>query len=145
MSEDEALREAFETGQDIHASAASRIFGIPVEAVNREQRSKGKEDNYGNPNGMSAWGLSQRLRIPTGEANELIEQYQKSYPKVSRYLAEQVESAREKGYVETMLGRRRYVPEIRSRNRTVRSFAERVAVNMPIQGSQATRSAHNIT
>jgi len=137
MSEDEALREAFETGQDIHASAASRIFGIPMEAVNREQRSKAKEVNYGIPYGISAWGLSQRLRIPTGEANELIEQYQKSYPKVSRYLAEQVESAREKGYVETMLGRRRYVPEIRSRNRTVRSFAERVAVNMPIQGSQA--------
>jgi DNA polymerase I len=87
---------------------------------------------------VSPWGLAQRLRTsPVQEAGKLIDQYQKSYSGVSRFLAEQVERARKKGYVETMMGRRRYVPDIRSRNRTVRSFAERVAVNMPIQGTQA--------
>ncbi len=137
MSNDQALTEAFLEGQDIHASAAARVFGVPVEEVTRIQRSKAKEINYGIPYGISPWGLSQRLRTTVQEAGELIEQYQKSYPDVSRFLVEQVERARDKGYVETLMGRRRYVPNIRSRNRTVRSFAERVAVNMPIQGTQA--------
>lgn len=137
MSDDEALTEAFLQGRDIHASAAARVFGVDADEVTREQRTKAKEINYGIPYGVSPWGLAQRLRMPVQEAGKLIEQYQKSYPDVSRFLVEQVERAREMGYVETVLGRRRYVPNIHSRNRTVRSFEERVAVNMPIQGTQA--------
>jgi DNA polymerase I len=137
MSNDDALKEAFETGLDIHAAAAARVFDVPVERVTRDQRRKAKEINYGIPYGVSPWGLAQRLRTSPAEAGKLIEQYQRSYAGVSRFLAEQVERARQKGYVETIMGRRRYVPDIRSRNRTVRSFAERVAVNMPIQGTQA--------
>jgi DNA polymerase I len=137
MSDDKALKEAFETGQDIHAAAAARVFGVPLDEVTRDQRRKAKEINYGIPYGVSPWGLAQRLRSSVQEAGALIDQYQKSYSGVSRFLAEQVERARKSGYVETMMGRRRYVPDIRARNRTVRSFAERVAVNMPIQGTQA--------
>ncbi len=137
VSEDEALKNAFNRGDDVHASTAARVFNIEQSEVTREQRSKAKEVNFGIPYGISAFGLAQRLRCPVAEARTLIEGYQKSYPGVTRYLADQVEFAREKGYVETLLGRRRYVPDIHARNRNVRSFAERVAVNMPIQGSQA--------
>ena len=137
LSGDEALKEAFRKGEDIHTATAARVFGVPPEQVTREQRRKAKMVNYGIPYGVSAFGLAQRLRCPVKEAQELIEQYQRSFPGVARYLALQVERAREKGYVETLLGRRRYVPDIHSRNRTVRSFAERVAVNMPVQGTQA--------
>jgi DNA polymerase-1 len=105
--------------------------------VERDQRRKAKEVNYGIPYGVSAFGLAQRLRGSVKEAGELIEEYQKAFPGVTRYLALQVERAREQGYVETLLGRRRYVPDINARNRNVRSFAERVAVNMPMQGTQA--------
>jgi DNA polymerase-1 len=110
---------------------------VAPEAVTRDQRRKAKEVNYGIPYGVSAFGLAQRLRSSVKEAQALIDEYQRSYPEVSRYLAHTVEEAHEKGYVETMLGRRRYVPGIKARNRVERSFAERVAVNMPIQGSQA--------
>lgn len=137
LSGDEALIEAFRRGEDIHTATAARVFGIPPEQVTREQRRKAKEVNYGIPYGVSAFGLAQRLRIPTREAQELISQYQKSFPGVTRYLAEQVEKARRLGYVETILGRRRYVPDIHARNRNVRSAAERIAVNMPMQGTQA--------
>ena len=137
MSGDQALKDAFLEGKDVHASAAARVFGVDVAEVTREQRTKAKEINYGIPYGVSPWGLAQRLRTSVQDAGALIDQYQKSYPDVSRFLVEQVERAREKGYVETLMGRKRYVPNIRSRNRTVRSFAERVAVNMPIQGTQA--------
>ncbi len=137
MSGDEALSEAFRKGEDIHTSAAARIFDIPPEEVTRDQRRKAKEVNYGIPYGISAWGLGQRLRCSVKEAQELIDTYLKSYPKVTEHINRVVAEAHKKGYVETMLGRRRYVPNITSRNRTQRSFAERVAVNMPIQGSQA--------
>ena len=137
LSGDEALTTAFLTGEDIHTATAARVFGIDVTDVTRTQRSKAKEVNYGIPYGVSAFGLAQRLRCPMSEAQALIDQYQKSYPQVAGYLALQVEKAREQGYVETMLGRRRYVPDINARNRNVRSAAERVAVNMPIQGTQA--------
>jgi DNA polymerase-1 len=100
-------------------------------------RSKAKEVNYGIPYGMSAFGLAQRLRIPRKEAQELITSYQESYPSVTRFLAELVERAREAGYAETLLGRRRYVPALFVRNRVQRSAAERIAVNMPVQGTQA--------
>ncbi len=137
LSGDEALKEAFRTGQDVHTATAARVFGVSPGQVTREQRRKAKMVNYGIPYGVSAFGLAQRLRCSVKEAQALIDQYKRSFPGVARYLALQVERAREKGYVETLLGRRRYVPDIRSRNRTVRSFAERVAVNMPMQGTQA--------
>lgn len=137
LSGDRSMAEAFENGEDIHSKTAALVYGKPVEKITRKQRSKAKEVNFGIPYGISAFGLAQRLRCPVSEARTLIESYRTSYPDVTRFLASQVESAREKGYVETVLGRRRYVPDIHARNRNVRSFAERVAVNMPIQGTQA--------
>ena len=137
MSGDDALREAFEAGEDVHTSTAARVFGIPIDEVSADQRRKAKEVNYGIPYGVSGWGLAQRLRTSVKEAQDLIDQYQRSYPGVARFLALQVDEARQKGYVETLMGRRRYVPNINARNRMERSFAERVAVNMPIQGTQA--------
>ena len=137
VSEDEALKKAFEEGQDIHTAAAARVYKVDPADVTREQRSKSKQVNYGIPYGISAWGLAQRIRSSVKEAQELIDGYQRSYPQVASYLAMEVEQAREKGYVETLLGRRRYVPGIQSRDRNARQFAERVATNMPIQGTQA--------
>lgn len=137
MSGDEALKQAFRDRRDIHTEVASRIFGVPPEEVTRDQRRKAKEVNYGIPYGVSAWGLAQRLRSSVQEAQQIIDQYQRSYTGVTGFLALTVERARERGYVETLLGRRRYVPDINARNATQRSFAERVAVNMPIQGTQA--------
>ena len=137
LSGDAALQKAFAEGADIHTATAARVFGIEQDEVTREQRNRAKEVNYGIPYGISAFGLAQRLRCPQTEARSLIENYQRSYPQVNTFLALQVERARERGYVETVLGRRRYVPDINARNRNVRSFAERVAVNMPIQGTQA--------
>jgi len=137
LSGDVALQQAFAEGADIHTATAARVLGIEQEEVTREQRNRAKEVNYGIPYGISAFGLAQRLRCPQTEARSLIENYQRSYPQVNTFLALQVEQARERGYVETVLGRRRYVPDINARNRNVRSFAERVAVNMPIQGTQA--------
>jgi DNA polymerase-1 len=137
MSGDKALTQDFLDGKDIHTATAARVFGIDPEDVERDQWRKAKEVNYGIPYGVSGWGLAQRLRSTVQEAQELIDQYQKTYPDISRYLVETVELAREQGYVETLLGRRRYVPGINARNRNERSFAERVAVNMPIQGTQA--------
>ncbi|MCH8276534.1 MAG: DNA polymerase I, partial [Bacteroidetes bacterium] len=137
LSEDEAMKAAFEAGTDIHTATAALVFQIEPEDVTRVQRNKAKEVNFGIPYGISAFGLAQRLRCSVSEARTLIEGYQKSYPQVARFLALQVERARERGFVETVMGRRRYVPDIHARNRIVRSFAERVAVNMPIQGTQA--------
>jgi len=137
LSGDKALRAAFSNGEDIHSATAARVLNIPQADVTREQRNRAKEVNYGIPYGISAFGLAQRLRCPQAEARDLIESYQRAYPQVTTFLSMQVERARERGFVETVLGRRRYVPDIQARNRNVRSFAERVAVNMPIQGTQA--------
>jgi DNA polymerase-1 len=137
MSGDEAMQETFRTGGDIHTDAAARVYDIDPEEVTRDQRRKAKEVNYGIPYGVSPWGLAQRLRVPVDEAQDLISQYQKSYPGVSTLLNQLVEKARDNGYAETLLGRRRYIPEIDSSNGNRRSWAERVAVNMPIQGTQA--------
>ncbi len=137
MSGDENMKEAFARGEDIHTDAAARIYGIKPGAVTREQRRKAKEVNYGIPYGISPWGLSRRLRLPMGEAKKLIDTYNRSYPAVARYLNAQVETARRMGYAETLLGRRRYLPDLRSKNARSRGFAERAAVNMPIQGTQA--------
>lgn len=137
MSGDEALTEAFQSGQDVHTATAARVYNVAPEAVTRDQRRKAKEVNYGIPYGISAWGLARRLRSSVSEAQVLIDGYQRSFPRVTTLLARLTETAREKGYAETKLGRRRYIPNINARNRTERSFAERVAVNMPIQGTQA--------
>lgn len=137
MSGDEALTEAFRSGEDIHTATASRVFGVDPTEVTRTMRSKAKEVNYGIPYGMSAFGLAQRLRVSRTEAQELISSYQQSYPSVTRFLSELVERAREVGYAETLLGRRRYIPDLYVRNRVQRSAAERIAVNMPVQGTQA--------
>lgn len=137
MSGDEALRHAFAGGEDIHTATAARIYKVELEQVTRDMRRKAKEVNYGIPYGVSAWGLAQRLRTSNKEAQMLIDQYQQSFPRVTTFLNEIIASAREKGYVETKLGRRRYVPGINASNRVERSLAERVAVNMPIQGTQA--------
>ena len=137
LSGDPGLKEAFEKGLDIHTATAARVFKVPLEEVTPEMRSKVKQVNYGIPYGISPYGLAQRLRIPIEEARELIKEYHRSYPYVSQLLHDLVERARERGYAETLLGRRRYIPEINAPNRAVRSAAERIAVNMPIQGTQA--------
>ncbi|MEL6444211.1 MAG: DNA polymerase I [Bacteroidota bacterium] len=137
LSGDPGLIEAFQQGLDIHTATAARVFDVDLADVTRIQRSQVKQVNYGIPYGVSAFGLAQRMRIPVGEAQELIEQYNRSYPRVVEYLTELVAVAREKGYAETLRGRRRYLPQITSRDHRDRSFAERVAVNMPIQGTQA--------
>jgi DNA polymerase-1 len=137
MSGDEAMQETFRTGGDIHTAAAARVFDVDPDAVTRDQRRKAKEVNYGIPYGVSPWGLAQRLRTSVDEADALIKQYQKSYPGVSKLLNQLVEEAREKGYAETLLGRRRYLPGITASNSNRRGAAERIAVNMPIQGTQA--------
>jgi DNA polymerase-1 len=137
MSGDAAMQQTFREGGDIHTDAAARVYDIDPEAVTPDQRSKAKEVNYGIPYGISPWGLAQRMRMPVDEAQSIIKQYRKSYPGVSRLLTELVEKAQDHGYAETLLGRRRYLPDIDSSNGNRRSAAERVAVNMPIQGTQA--------
>ena len=137
MSGDPLMREAFQKGEDIHTSTASKIFNRDPEEVSREQRGKAKTANFGIIYGISAFGLAQRMNIPRKEAKELIDNYFKTYPRVKEYMDECIAGARDKGYVETMLGRRRYLRDIHSRNAVVRGFAERNAINAPIQGSAA--------
>ena len=137
LSGDENLCEAFREGKDIHAATAARIFKKPIEEVTSEERRRAKTANFGIIYGISAFGLSQRLRIPRSEAKMLIEGYFDSYPKVKEYMDNVVASAREKGYVETLFGRRRYLVDIDSRNANARSLAERNAINAPIQGTAA--------
>ncbi len=137
LSGDESLCEAFREGKDIHAATAARIFKKSIEEVTGEERRRAKTANFGIIYGISAFGLSQRLRIPRSEAKQLIEGYFESYPKVKEYMDNVVAAAREKGYVETLFGRRRYLADIDSRNVNARSLAERNAINAPIQGTAA--------
>ena len=137
LSEDESLLAAFAGGEDIHAATAARLFGKALSEVSSEERRRAKTANFGIIYGISAFGLSQRLEIPRKEAKELIEGYFRSYPKVKEYMDRVVEEAREKGYVETIFGRRRYLVDILSRNAVARGVAERNAINAPIQGSAA--------
>ena len=137
MSGDKGLVNAFNEGLDIHAATASRVFDVPLESVTREMRGNVKQVNYGIPYGISAFGLAQRMRIGRSEAQALIDQYYASYPDVPRFLHQMVEAARDKGYAETMLGRKRWLPALKSNNQHLRAGAERMAVNMPIQGTQA--------
>jgi DNA polymerase-1 len=137
LSADPNLIEAFLHGEDIHASTAAKIFHVPLAEVSKDQRRHAKTANFGIIYGISAFGLSQRLGIPRAEARALIEGYFAAYPQVQRYMATAVSAAREQGYVETLCGRRRALPDIASGNAVVRGFAERYAINAPIQGSAA--------
>ncbi len=137
FSADEHMVAAFCAGQDIHAATAAKIFGVPIEAVTKDQRRRAKTANFGIIYGISAFGLSQQLGCSRAEAKQLIDDYFASFPQVAQYIEAQKALARERGYAETLFGRRRYLPDILSHNATVRSFAERNAVNAPIQGTAA--------
>jgi DNA polymerase-1 len=137
LSEEENMIEAFKNGEDIHASTAAKVFDVPLSEVTREQRSNAKTVNFGIVYGVSAFGLSNQTNLSRNEAKELIDTYYETYPKLKAYMSSQVEFAREHGYVETVLNRRRYLKDINSRNAIVRGGAERNAVNAPVQGSAA--------
>ncbi|MDT7829507.1 DNA polymerase I [Pricia sp. S334] len=137
LSEETTMIEAFKNGEDIHASTASKVFDVPLEEVTREQRANAKTVNFGIIYGVSAFGLSNQTDLSRTEAKELIDTYYKTYPKLRNYISEQIDFAREHGYVQTILGRRRYLKDINGRNAVVRGAAERNAVNAPIQGSAA--------
>ena len=137
LSGDETMIENFRKNLDIHAATAALIFNIPVKEVTPDHRRKAKEINFGIIYGMSEYGLANRLNISTDEAKEFIADYFATYPKIGEFMQRMIAEAREKGYVETMLGRRRYLPEIKNANRQIREFAERTAINTPIQGSAA--------
>ncbi|WMI66938.1 DNA polymerase I [Aestuariibaculum sp. YM273] len=137
LSEEETMINAFKHGEDIHASTASKVFNVPIEEVTREQRSNAKTVNFGIIYGVSAFGLSNQTNLSRSEAKELIDTYYETYPKLKNYISQQVDFARDHGYVQTVLGRRRYLKDINSRNAVVRGAAERNAVNAPIQGSAA--------
>ena len=137
LSADEHLVDAFCSGADFHASTAARVFGVPVEEVTPELRSRAKAVNFGIVYGQQAFGLSQSLGIPFGEAKEMIDRYFEAYPGVRAYLDDTVARAKESGFAETMFGRKRHIPELKSSNASQRGFGERTAMNHPMQGSAA--------
>jgi DNA polymerase-1 len=137
VSGDAGLTEAFVRDEDIHATTAAKVFGVEAEAVTRDMRRKAKEVNFGIMYGIGPFGLANRLGITQGEARDIIGRYFERFPGVKRYISDTLERARKTGYVETLLGRRRYIPDIASKNQNVRGNAERQAINMPIQGSAA--------
>ena len=137
LSGDQAMSEAFREGLDIHAATASRVYKVPIEEVTKDMRRHAKAVNFGIIYGMSAFGLAERLGISRSEAASIIENYFKEYVGIQQYIKNNIEFARQHGYVETMLGRRRYLRDINASNSVVRNFAERNAVNAPIQGSSA--------
>ncbi len=137
FSQDEHMLAAFRTGQDIHAATAARIFKQPIENITKDQRRQAKTANFGIIYGISAFGLAQQLDCSRADAKQLIDDYFAAFPRVISYIESQKELARQRGYAETLFGRKRYLPDINSHNATVRSFAERNAVNAPIQGTAA--------
>ncbi len=137
LSEDPNMIEAFTSGKDIHAATAAKIYKIPIEEVTPDMRRKAKTANFGIIYGISVFGLSDRLNIPRSEAKELINGYFETYPHIKEYMDKSIQIAREKGYVETISGRKRMLPDINSKNSIVRGYAERNAINAPIQGSAA--------
>ncbi len=137
LAGDRHMLEAFANGFDIHAATAAKIYHLPMAEVTKDQRRNAKSVNFGIVYGISAFGLSEQLGIPRKEAAALIDEYFAQYPDIRRFIDESVAAARERGYAQTLLGRRRYLPDINSRNASARSFAERNAVNMPIQGTSA--------
>lgn len=137
LSKDKNMIEAFAQGMDIHTATAAKVFGVGIDDVDREMRGKAKAVNFGIIYGQSAFGLSQNLKIPRGEAREIIENYFAQFPRIKAYMEENVKFCRQHGFVQTVKGRRRYLRDINSANGTVRSAAERVAINAPMQGSAA--------
>ena len=137
LSCDEHLVKSFRDGVDVHAATAAKIYGIPLSEVTREQRGRAKTANFGIMYGISSFGLAQRLNLGRKEAKDLIDGYFATFPAIKSFIADSIDFAKENGYVETLLGRRRYLPDITSKNFTVRSLAERNAVNAPIQGTSA--------
>lgn len=137
LSKDTGMIEAFQSGQDIHKATAAKVYNISLEEVTADMRRNAKMVNFGIIYGISAFGLSERLNIPRKEAATIIENYFEKYPRIKAYMDESIEQARDKGYVETIMGRRRYLRDINSNNHTVRGYAERNAINSPIQGSAA--------
>ncbi|MEG0700040.1 MAG: DNA polymerase, partial [Muribaculaceae bacterium] len=137
LSNDTTMVEAFKAGEDIHQLTAAKIYHESIEDVTQDQRRKAKTANFGILYGISAFGLSERLNIPRSEAKMLIDGYLSTYPQVHDYMNKSIERAKEQGYVTTLFGRRRMLPEINSHNSVVRSFSERNAINAPIQGTAA--------
>lgn len=137
LSGDENMIEAFRNGYDIHAATSAKIFGVSMDDITRDMRRKAKTANFGIIYGISVFGLAEQLRIPRAEAKELIDGYFATYPGVKEYMDKSIEKAREKGYVETIFHRKRFLPDINSKNSVVRGYAERNAINAPIQGSAA--------
>lgn len=137
LSGDPHMIEAFQKGQDIHAATAAKIYKVKLEDVTREQRSKAKTANFGIIYGISVFGLAERLNVDRKEAKELIDGYFENYPDVKAYMDKSIQLAREQGYIETIFKRKRYLPDINSKNAVVRGYAERNAINAPIQGSAA--------
>jgi len=137
LSKDEGMIEAFKSGHDIHKATAAKVYNVSLEEVTSDMRRNAKMVNFGIIYGISAFGLAERLNIPRKEAAGIIESYFQKYPQIKEYMDKSIEVAREKGYVETIMGRRRYLRDINSSNHTVRGFAERNAINAPIQGSAA--------
>jgi DNA polymerase-1 len=137
LSADEGMLHAFSSGVDIHSATAAKVYGVDLKSVTPDMRRNAKMVNFGIIYGISAFGLADRLSISRTEAKEIIENYFRQYPRVREYMDESIEKARSKGYVETVMGRKRYLRDINSANQTVRGFAERNAINAPIQGSAA--------
>jgi DNA polymerase-1 len=137
LSHEDNMIEAFKNNEDIHKSTASKVFNLPLDEVTKEQRSHAKTVNFGIIYGVSAFGLSNQTSLTRSESAQLIEQYYQTYPKLKQYIQDQINFARQHGYVQTILGRRRYLPDIHSANAVVRGQAERNAINAPIQGSAA--------
>ena len=137
ISQDEHMLEAFRKGEDIHKQAASKVLGIPIEEVTKEQRSKAKAVNFGIVYGISDFGLAEQIGVSRKEAKQYIEQYLEKYSGIQKFMQDIVEKAKEQGYVETLFHRRRYIPELKSNNYMVRQFGNRVAMNTPIQGTAA--------
>jgi DNA polymerase-1 len=137
ISSDDGLMQAFRNREDIHTTTAAKVFGVASSDVSREMRRKAKEVNFGIMYGIGPYGLANRLEINQSEAKEIIARYFARFPKVQQYISDTIAGARKDGYVSTLLGRRRYIADIRSNNQTVRQNAERQAINMPIQGTAA--------
>jgi DNA polymerase-1 len=137
ISGDEGLAEAFRNNEDVHATTAAKVFGVPAKDVSRDMRRKAKEVNFGIMYGIGAFGLSNRLEITQAEAKEIIARYFERFPKVKQYINDTIAKAKIDGYVSTLMGRRRYLPDLKSANQNLRSNAERQAINMPIQGTAA--------
>jgi DNA polymerase-1 len=137
FSDDATMKEAFQQGLDIHASTAAKVFQVPLDQVDSDMRRKAKTINFGIIYGISAFGLSDRLNIPRREAADIIDAYFEQFPAVKSYMDEAINKAREQEYVQTLLGRRRYLRDINSANANIRGYAERNAINAPIQGTAA--------